>query len=173
MNEDVADQGSHEHEGGRFRIGDADDAGAPGAAEVVGDDAQASARRAVVRSWLEWKDDGPPRPFVLRDGDVLRDGLFGERHPLLGQAAEDDAGIGGGVDALQVDDALRKCDGGAHGLVEEALLRCHVAEEGGRRDLELAGDVGQGRGRVALEGEDAAGGLQDLVAGDAGRPAHL
>lgn len=107
------------------------------------------------------------------DGDVRGDRVLHERHELLGEGAEDDARVGGRIDALQGIDELRHFQlPRTHGLGEEGLLRIDVAEDRRRGDAELFGDVGQRRGLEALRGEDVRSGGQKLFAGDAGRASH-
>lgn len=152
---------------------DAYDAGLGGAAEVVGDDDQAAARRGVVAADVEGQDDRRLRLAVHVDGEVLGDGAGDERHELLGQAAEDDAWILGAAGGLEMDDGRRHFDvAGAHGRREEGLLRPHVPQHGGRRDFQLGGNVGEGGGLEALGGKDAAGSLEELLAGDGRWAAH-
>lgn len=170
MEEDVALQRAHEEQRGGARIADPQPAGGGGAAEVVGDDGEAAARRAVGFG-VERQD----HRGVLGHDDVAGDHLLGEGDELLGDAAEDHARIFGGRGRGQGEDAGRRLDDlrAAHGLGEERVLGADVAEKRGGRDLELAGDVGQGGGGEALGGEDAAGGVEDLIAADARGAAHL
>jgi len=173
VKEDVRLQRSHEEERGGARFLHVQDAGLGGAAEVVGDDAEAAAGRGVVVADVEGKDDGRLRAAVHVDGEVLGDGLGDERHELLGQTAQDDARILGAAGGLEMDDGGRQLDvPRAHGRGEEVLLRPRVAQDGGGRDVELGGDVGEGGGLEAFLGEDAPGGLEELLAGDGGGAAH-
>jgi hypothetical protein len=173
VKEDVRLQRSHEEERGGARVLHPDDAGLGGAAEVVGDDGQAAARRRVFAADVEGKDDRRLRAAVHVDGEVLGDGAGDERHELLGQAAEDDARILGAAGGLQPDDARRQLDvARAHGRSEEGLLGRDVAQHRGRRDLQLGRDVGEGGGLEAFGGEDAARGLEELLAGDGRWTAH-
>jgi hypothetical protein len=173
VKEDVRLQRSHEEERGGARILHADDAGLGGAAEVIGDDGQAAARRGVFAADVEGQDDRGLRAAVHVDGEVLGDGARDERDELLGQAAEDDARVLGAAGGLQPDDARRQLDvARAHGRGEKGLLGRRVAQDRGRRDAELRGDVGEGGGLEALRGEDAPGGLEELFAGDGRWAAH-
>lgn len=173
VKEDVGLQRSHEEERRGARVLHVQDAGLGGAAEVVGDDAQAAARRGVVVADVEGKDDGRLRTAVHVDGEVLGDGAGDEGDELLRQAPQHDTRILGAASGLEPDDAGRQLDvPRAHGRGEEGLLGGDVAEDGGRGDVELRGDVGEGRGFEAFGGEDAAGGLEDLLAGDGRRAAH-
>lgn len=141
--------------------------------EVVGDDRQAATRRAVLVIRMEGKSDGGTRLRVNRDSDVLRDGRRGKWDPALRDGSQNDAGIGAGINRLQIDDALRQRDRGPHRGVEQLLLRCEVTQDSRRRDAELAGDVGESRGAEARRGEAAPAGVEDLVAGDGRWAAHL
>lgn len=107
--------------------------------------------------------------------DASGDDALGEGDELGGDAAKDDARIGAGRRGGELSDGCGDLDRRAavHGVVEEGVLGADVAEEGGGSHAELAGDVGERGGGEALRGEDAAGDVEDLVAGDAGRPAHL
>jgi hypothetical protein len=173
VKEDVRLQRSHEEERGGARVLHADDAGFGGAAEVVGDDGQAAARRRVVVADVERKDDRRLRAAVHVDGEVLGDGAGDEGDELLGQPAQDDARVLGAAGGLQPDDARWQLDvPRTHGRREEGLLRRNVAEDGGGRDFELGSDVGERGGFKAFGGEDAARGLEELLAGDRRRPTH-
>lgn len=158
-----------------MRVSDADHARFGGAAEVVADDAEAAAR-GVVGVRIERQDDRRPLGVGVHGQDDARgqDPLH-ERHELLGHAAEDDPRIARGIDRRQVEDALRRLDDVAagHRLAEEGLLRLHVPQQRRGGDSQLRGDVGQGGGVEALQGEDTAGRLQDLIAVDACRASHL
>jgi len=150
-----------------------EDAGLGGAAEVVGDDAQAAARRRVVVADVERKHDRRLRAAMHVDGEVFGDGLGDERHELLGQAPQHDARILGAAGGLEMDDGGGQLDvPRAHGRGEERLLRRNVAKDRGRRDAELRGDVGEGGGLEAFLREDAPRGLEELLAGDGRRAAH-
>jgi hypothetical protein len=173
VKEDVRLQRSHEEERGGARVLHADDAGFDGAAEVVGDDGQAAARRRVVVADVEGQDDRRLRAAVHVDGEVLGDGAGDEGDELLGQPTQDNARVLGAARGLQPDDARRQLDvPRAHGRGEEGLFRRDVAEDGGGRDLELGGDVGERSGLEAFRSEDAACGLEELLACDRRRPAH-
>lgn len=106
------------------------------------------------------------------DGDAGGNRRRCKRHPLFRDAAQDGARIGR-VGGLQIEDALRNSDRPAHGLVEKRLFGLDVAEEGGRRDAELAGDIGERGSLEALQGEEASGRVEDLIAGDTRWTAHL
>jgi hypothetical protein len=175
VKEDPSLQGAHEEERRGARVADAQPPGGGGAAEVIGDDGKAAARRAV--GLVEGKDErGAPRVLVHGDDDAGADDPLGERHELLGDAAEDDARVGVGRRGGEVDDAGRRLEHRAallHSLVEQGVLRLDVAEERGGGDVELAGDVGEGGGGEALRREDAAGGVEELIAAEARRATHL
>lgn len=163
---------AEEEEGGRARILEADDARLRGAAEVVGEDFDAAARRAVRLVRIE-RHDERARALVHEDGDVRGDRVLHERDELLGERAEDDARVGGRIDALQRIDEFRHPDlPRPHGLGEQRLLRIDVAEDGGGGDAELLRDVGERRGLEALRGKDLGGSGEELVSGDAGRASH-
>jgi len=173
MKEDVRLQRAHEKERGGARFFHVQHAGLGGAAEVVGDDAQAAAGRGVVVADVEGEDDRGLRPPVHVDGEVLGDRAGDEGDELLGQAAQHDARILGAADRLEADDAGRQLDvPRAHGGSEEGLLGRDVAEDGGGGDVELGGDVGEGGGLEALGGEDASCRFQKAFTGDRRRTAH-
>lgn len=173
MEKDVGLQRSHEEQRRGARVFDAQDAGLGGAAEVVGDDAQAAARRRVLGTDVERQHDRRLRAAVHVDGEVLGDGVGDEGNELFGEAAENDARILRAAGDLQLDDGRRKLDvPRAHGRGEESLLRMRVAEEGGGGDAELVSDVGERGGLETFRGEDAAGSLEEAFTGDRRRPAH-
>lgn len=174
MEEDVSLQRPHEEQRRGARIADPQTAGGGGTAEVVGDDGEAAARRAV--GLVERQDQRrPPRVLVHGDDDAGGDDPLGERDELLGDAAEDGARIGVGGGGGELEDAGRRLEHrtALHGLVEEGVLGVDVAEERRGGDVQLAGDVGQGGGGEAFGGEDAAGGVEDLIAADARGASHL
>ena len=107
--------------------------------------------------------------------DAAGDDALGEGDELRGQAAEDDARIGVARRASQIAHRRRNldCRAAAHGLGEQRVFRIDVAQQRGRGDAELAGDVGQRGGGEALCGEQPAGGVEDLIAADARRSSHL
>ena len=173
VKENVRLQRAHEEEGGGARFFHVQDAGLGGAAEVVGDDAEASARRGVVVADVEGKDDRRLRAAVHVDGEVLSDRAGDEGDELLGQAAKYDARILGAAGGLEADDAGRQLDvPRAHGGRKEGLLGGNVAKDGGGGDAELGGDVGEGGGLEALLGEDASRRFQKMFASDRRRTAH-
>jgi hypothetical protein len=173
VKEDVRLQRAHEEEGGGARFFHVQDAGLGGAAEVIGDDAEASARRGVVVADVEGKDDRGLRAAVHVDGEVLSDRAGDEGDELLGQAAEHDARILGAAGCLEADDAGRQLDvPRAHGGGKEGLLGGDVAQDRGGGNAELGGDVGEGGGFEALLGEDTPRRFQEAFAGDRRRAAH-
>lgn len=106
--------------------------------------------------------------------EALAEGPGRERHPLLGDLTQDFARVLRGVDVLQAEDAVGEDQGlPAHGLVEEGLFGLEVAEDGGRGDVQVGGDVGERRGVEAFEGKDVASAVEDLLAGDGRWPSHL
>src|SRR5437016_10837142 len=110
VKEDVRLQRAHEEEGGGARFFHMQDAGLGGAAEVVGDDAEAAARRGVVVADVEGENDRRLRAAVHVDGEVLGDRAGDEGDELLGQAAKHDARILGAAGGLETDDARRQLD---------------------------------------------------------------
>jgi hypothetical protein len=171
VQEDVRLQRSHEDEGGSARVAGADDAGRGGAAEIVGDDAQPLARRRVALRRLEGKDDGA-RLAVHVEGEVLLQRVLDEGNEMLGDVSEDRSRIGLGVGRFEGADEVGNFDAAAHRGVEQLLLRLAVPQHGGRGDVQFAGDVGERGGLETLRGEDAAGGLEELIAGNGRRPSH-
>jgi hypothetical protein len=166
-------QRAHEEERGGARFFDVQDAGLGGAAEVVGDDAKAAARRRVVVADVEGKDDRGLRAPVHVDGEVLGDGAGDEGNELLRQAAQHDARVLGAAGGLETDDAGRQLDvPRAHGGGEEGLLGRDVAEDRGGGDVELGGDVGEGGGFEAFRGEDFSRRVKETFARDRRRAAH-
>jgi hypothetical protein len=107
--------------------------------------------------------------------DAAGDDALGEGDELLGDAPKNQARVRVGRRAHQLANGGGDLDGlaAAHRLGEERVFGDGVAEQRGGRHAELAGDVGQGGGGEALGGENAAGGVEDLIAADARRAAHL
>lgn len=173
MKEDVRNERSHEQERGRAWIGDADRARFARAPEVARHDREAAARRAVFAARIERNDQRGIAALVHGEDEVLHDGRSGERHPLFGDAPEDDARIRRGIDVLELENAVRQLDAAAHGRFEQRLFRIEMTKDGGRSDAELACDIGERRRREALLREHAPGGVEDLLAADGRRPAHL
>jgi hypothetical protein len=171
MEEHPSLQRSHEQQRGGAGIADAQTSRGRGAAEVVGHDGKAAARRAVRLIERQYQRSAP-RVSVHGHDDAAGDDVLGKGDELRGEAAEDDARVGVAGGRGQVGDRGRDLDP-LHGLGEELVLGVDVAQERGGGDVELAGDVGQGGGGEALGGEDAAGGVEDLIAADARRAAHL
>ena len=173
VKEDIRLKRAHEEERGGARFFHVQDAGLGGAAEVVGDDAEAAARRGVVVADVEGEDDRGLRAPVHVDGEVLGDGAGDEGDEFLGQAAQHDARVLGAAGGLEADDAGWQLDvPRAHGGGEEGLLGRNVAEDRGGGDAELGGDVGEGGGLEAFRGEDAPRGFEEAFAGDRRRAAH-
>lgn len=173
MKEDVREQRAHEEERRGARLFDPDHARLRGTAEVVGDDLETSTRRTVIVARVERHDEGGIRPLVHAEHEVLHDRRTGERHPLGGDAAQYDAGIGTGIDRFEFEDARRQLNGAAHGRVEQGLLRREVPQHRCRGDVQTGGDVGERRGREPFLSEHAACGAQDLLTADDRWPPHL
>ena len=171
VQKDVRLERPHEEQRRRARVANADDARLGGAAEVALDDVQAAAGRTVGGLGVERDDERGLGVHV--DRDVQADHFLGEGDELLGDAAQHEARVGARVNLLQVGDDGRQAAAAGHGLEEELLLRLDVAQERGGGDAELSGDVGQGGVAETLGGEDAAGDVQEPIAGDGGRASHL
>lgn len=106
--------------------------------------------------------------------DDGRDDPGQERDELSREAAEHDARILIAGERLEHVERGRQLDiAGLHRLDEELLLRLDVAEERGRRDVQLTRDVGQRRRFEALPREDGAGRGEQLGPLDGGRTSHL
>jgi hypothetical protein len=107
--------------------------------------------------------------------DAAGDDALGEGNELLGDAPEDHARIGLGGRAHQIANRSGDFDrlAAAHRLGEERILGDGMAEQSGGGHAELAGDVGQRGGGETFGGENATGGVEDLIAADARRTAHL
>lgn len=173
MQEDVRLERSHEEECGGARIADAQHAGRGGAAEVFGDDAETAAGRAVVALRVERDDERGLRAVVHVDGEVLGDGGLHERHEPLGDRAQHHARIGGRIDRLQRGDEVGHRDAPpAHRSDEQLVLRRRMTQQRRGRDPELRRDVGERGNLETLGHENAAGGVEELVAGNPRRAAH-
>lgn len=176
MNQHVRLERSHEEERRGVRVFRLDHARFDGALEVVGDDAQAAPRRTVVALWIEGDDQGGlARALVHGHGDARADDPAHEGDESLGEPAEHDARILGGVGLQQLEDAARWTDQLTlvHRRVEEVLLGLEVAEDRRWGDGEAPGDVGEGRAVEAAGGECVTRGVEDLIAVDARLAAHL
>jgi hypothetical protein len=175
MEHHVRVERSHEQQGRRLGIEGADPPGVHGPAEVVADDGQPAARRTVGRVRVERDDQTPLGAGVHVDGDVLRHETLGEGDELLGHLAQHLARIGvDGVHTGQCQDYGRGSgESSLHGGLKEGLLRLEVPEDGCRRDADDFGDIGERRAVEAPLAEDAAGGLEQIVTGDARWTAHL
>jgi len=154
-----------------MRIARAQHACLGGAAEVIGDDLQSAPRRIVCLG-VERQHDGRR---VHGDDNSRGQHLLDEWDELLRDAPQHDARIGFRVDVRKLEDAVRRIEQHAalHRQTEQRLLRVNVAQDRGRRDLQLAGDVGEGRGGEALCREHATGGVDEALAGDGWGTAHL
>ncbi len=171
MGEDVGLEMTDEEQRERARVAFADDAGVHRAAEVIGGNAQAAARRRLFLLGVEGNDQ---RRGMHVHGDGRADDGGHERNELLGEPAQDDLRIGRRVDAGQLLDELGDGERArAHRRREQLPLGRAVAEDRRRRDLQRAGDIGERGRREAAVGERSPGGVEDLIAGDARRAAHL
>jgi hypothetical protein len=175
MKQDIALKRSHEQQSRGARIGYPEDPGVHGAPEVVGDEHEGPSRR-VVGFGIEGKHQrGARRVLVHGDDDACGEDGLDERDHVLREAAQNGARVARRVDVRQFADACRRLHhlAALHGLIEELLLGADVAEDGGRRDAELAGDVGEGCGGEPFAGEELAGGGEELVTPDARWASHL
>ena len=171
MDEDVRLELPQEEESQRVRIGPSHGAGSHRAREIVGQQAQRAARWDLVVVRIKGHDHG--RGVHLHGDGGTNDGAE-EWHQASREIAEGLAGIGLRVELRQGRDELRGGDGPrAHGGVEQHLLRVEVAEDGRRRDVQRLGDVAERRRRESARAEGAAGGVEDLFAGDARGSAHV
>lgn len=170
MKEDVSLELAEEEERERARIGFADGAGADRAREVVREDADDPARRDLLVLRIERHDD---RGRVHLYGDRGTDDAAEERDHPARELAQDDARIRGSVEAGDGRDEVGGHDAPvAHRRGEELLLRGEVAQDRRGRDAEGARDVGERRRGEPAGTERAAGGLEDLIGGDARRASH-
>ena len=170
MKEDVGLELAEEKERERARFGLTNPAGADGAGEVVGEDADRMARRDLLVLRVERDDQ---RRRVHLHGDRGADDAAEERDHAARELGENDARIRGRVEVGQRGDELGRGDAPvAHRGGEELLLGLEVAEDGCRGDVELAGDVGEGRRSKPACAEGGTGRLEDLYAGDARRTSH-
>ena len=170
MKKDVGLELADEEQRECARIGLADDAGADGAAEVVGEDADGPARRDLVVLRVERDDEGRR---VHLHGDRGADDVAEEGDHAAGELAEDHARIGGGVEGRDRGDEVGRGDAAiAHRHREELLLGGEVAEDRRGSHVERARDVREGRRGEPAGAEGDAGGLEDLLAGNARRTAH-
>jgi hypothetical protein len=126
VQEHVRLQRTHEDESFCPRIAAPNHSRLHGPAEVVRDDSQASARRAVGGIGIEGHQKRP-RALVHVDRDVFRDHFLHERDEPLGDVSEHDARVDGSVDAGKFEDEIgRSGDAAAHRSTEQLLLRAHM-----------------------------------------------
>lgn len=170
MGEDVALQLADEEQRQRARIAAADRSRFHGAAEVIGEEPQGAARRNLFVVRIEGNDD---RRRVHLHGDGGTQDGADEGNGLPREVAEDDARV-----RRRIRPGQRQHEVGhgnvarAHRRAEELLLGIEMAQDRRRRDAQLAGDVGERRGREAARAECAARGIEDLIARNARRTAH-
>ncbi|HEX3581766.1 MAG TPA: hypothetical protein VH087_08380 [Thermoanaerobaculia bacterium] len=108
------------------------------------------------------------------NGDHCRDDSGEEGDELAREPAQHDARIFFARQAIELPDRRRQLDVSVlHRLEKERLFRLDVAEEGCRRNVQLARDVRQRRGFESLSGEDAARHRKQLGALDRCRASHL
>ncbi|MEO8382061.1 MAG: hypothetical protein ABI779_20540 [Acidobacteriota bacterium] len=171
VDEDVGLELSEKEERERPRIDAADSAGFDGAAEVLAEDADGATGRDLFVVPVKGNDE---RRGVHLHGDGRADHRVEERDHASCEVAQDRPGIGLGVEVGQGGDELRHDDGArAHGRAEEELFGCEVPQDGSGRDAESAGDVSERGRRKPPCGEGRARGVEDLIAADPRRPAHL
>jgi hypothetical protein len=174
MKEDVGLQRSHEEKRRRARVSYVDDAGRGGALEVVGDGSQGATGRAGLVARIERQHDRGAGALMHVDRDVFADRLLQKGNRLRSQPPENDAGIVAGVRSRQFENEVGRGHARrTHRLGEKSLLAVGVAEQSGGRHLQLAGNVGERCGLESLLGEDPSRGLQELMALDRRRAAHL
>lgn len=175
MDEDVTLELTGEEQRQRARIAAANCSGAHRAAEILREKAEAAARRRLLVCRVEWNDHCRlPRRHVHLNRDRGTDDGGDEGHELFGETAQDDPRIDRHVGRGKLVEKLRDRDtAGAHRRGEELLLGWEVPEDRRRGNADDAGDVRErGRGEAAL-GERGTGGLEDLLAVDAGGSAHF
>jgi len=98
------------------------------------------------------------------NSNVFRDYFLGERNEALGNPAKHEPWIGMHVDTSEIKNEFRRRrDPRAHRRPEQLLLRVDMTEHGGRRDVELAGDVGESGRFESLRGKYAPRRIQELV----------
>ncbi len=173
MHQHVRLQGTHEQKRRGARIAGTNHSSFHGPAKVIGDDRQASPRRAVGVLRIEWHDQRA-RAVVHVDGDVLGDHFLGEGDEFLGDPAQYGPRVLTGINMCELEDEVGGGgDPGAHREVEELELRVDVTQHCGRGHSQLCRDIGEGGGLEALQSEDPPGSLQKLFVRNAWWPAHL
>lgn len=106
--------------------------------------------------------------------DVLPDHALRERNEVLGNPTENEPRIDAGVRRGQLFDERRHANiAAAHRFGKKVLFGVDVPEDGRRRDLQLASNIGQGRRFEPLFCEKAGRGLHQSPALDRRGPAHL
>ena len=171
--QDVRVKGAEEEPGGGALVGDADSSGGAGAREIPLDHAQRPAGRRAIGLAIERKAD-LRGALVHVNGDDGRDDAGEERDELARELPQYLSRLFIARQRVEDVDRRRELDvARLHRLEEERLLRLDVAEEGGRRDVQLARDVRQRRRLEALPGEDTARDREQLGALDGGRASHL
>jgi len=149
----------------RARIFDANHTGARCVLEVVLDDLDAAARRAVLVESEVTR--------VHEDGDVLGEDVLREGDELFGDAAEHIARIGlRRVDGCKLENERRRLERKMHRFREQRVLRWHVAQQRRRRDAELGRDVRERRPFEPLRCERLARDGEQTIAADDRRASH-
>lgn len=173
--EDVGLELAGEEEGHGPRVAAADGAGVHGPGEILRQHADPAPRRRLLGARIERDDDRSlPRGQVHVHGDGGTERVRGEGDHLLGEAAQDQPRVGGGVGIRELVEKRWQIEvARAHRGGEQLLLRGEVAEDRRRGDAQGLGDVGEGSGVEAAPGKGVPGGVEDLLLRDAWRAAHV
>ena len=177
LREHVTLQRAHEEQRGCRRISSSKHAGFGRALEVIDHEPQPPPRRTVFGGRVEGQENRrATRVLVHRQHEAGGDHALHERNEAFCEIAKNDASIAvRGVDGRQVEHALRRLNvvGPLHRGAKESFLGGSVTEKGCRGDAQLRCDLGKRRGRESLGREDTSGTVQQLIAADGRRSAHL
>ncbi len=171
----VGVQGPHEEQCGGAGIEGAYLPGHHGPPEVIADKGQTPAGWAICGVGIERNDQLPMGAAVHIDGDVLGHHALDKGDELLGDGAENLAGIGcGGVDEGQIqEERRRRHDARLHGRAKESLLRLKVTENRCRGHADDRGYVRERGGIEPFLAEGPAGCLEQIITGYARWSSHL
>jgi hypothetical protein len=168
-------QRAEEESGGSSVVGDADSSRRGGAGEVPLHHPQPLPWRRILGLAVKRDADfGGARVLVHVHGDDDRQHAAEERDELAREVAEDHARIFVAARGIEIANALRQLDlTAAHRVGEELLLGACVPEHRGRRDLQLAGDVGERRRFESLARKHAPRNVEKLLPLNRCRATHL
>jgi hypothetical protein len=171
MDEHIRLQLPEEEERERLRVERANGSGGNRASEVLAEDPDRAPGRDLLCLRIEGNDDRGRMHLHRNRGP---DDRCEKRHHSSREVAEHHSGIGRRIEVCKRGNEFRHDDRArAHGGVEQSLFRFEVAKDRCRRHFEDRGDIGQRRSCETASRECDACRIENLVAGNAWRAAHL